>query len=395
METIVLKSIFHRGQQCIAIYSKPETKIIKILKEVLRARWSKTNTTWYLISTRENYFKIINAFKDVAIVNDQRLEEFRKAEDESQVVFPLNLQEKTDKPVIYTVENTNKICDANHQAYKKLIRQLEIRNYSKSTIRTYSSEFIQFLYVLKNHPAESFPVERLKDYLQYCIKSLKLSEATIHSRINALKFYYEKVLHRDNFFIEIPRPKKRLQIPKVVSKEQIAILINAIENTKHKTIIMLAYACGLRVSEVVSLKVKNIDSDRKLLIVEQGKGKKDRVVSLGPGMLIMLRNYYSIYKPVNYLFEGQYKNEHLTSRSIQKVLQTAKKIAGITQDGNMHMLRHSFATHLLDKGIDVVFIQKLLGHNDIKTTLKYLHVTNKDLIHIISPLEDIEALLKK
>ena len=395
METIVLKSIYHRGGQCIAMYCKPERVLVKILKDVLKAMWSKTNIAWYLESSKENYDKIIKAFKNVAIINDQRLEEFKSTEKESVSIFSKDFKEKKQTTYSPVSEKSARLSDENFYAYKKFIQKLELKGYSQSTVRTYSSEFIQFLDVLKDYPAESLSVERIKDYLHYCLRDLKLSESTIHSRINALKFYYEQVLNRDHFFLEIPRPKKRLQIPKVVSKEQIAILINSIENTKHKTIIMLAYACGLRVSEVVSLKVRNIDSDRKLLIVEQGKGKKDRVVSLGPGMLIMLRNYYSIYKPVNYLFEGQYKNEHLTARSIQKVLQDAKKKSGITQAGNMHLLRHSFATHLLDKGIDVVFIQKLLGHNDIKTTLKYLHVTNKDLIHIISPLEDIEGLLNK
>ena len=270
-----------------------------------------------------------------------------------------------------------------------------LKAYSPSTIKTYINELTQFLIAIKATPAETFTVARIKDYLQYCFVTLKLSEATLHSRINALKFYYEQVLNKEKFFWEIPRPKKPMQLPKTISKEQIAQLINAIENIKHKTIIILAYACGLRVSEVVSLRLKNIDGARKLLMIEQGKGKKDRVVSLGPGMLVMLREYYRQYKPKEHLFEGQYENEHLSPRSIQQVLQRAKDKAGIRQDGNMHMLRHSFATHLPDKGIDVVFIQKMLGHNDIKTTLRYLHVTNKDLVNIISPLEDINDLLKK
>ncbi len=210
-----------------------------------------------------------------------------------------------------------------------------------------------------------------------------------------MKFYYEQVLGREKFFWDIPRPKKPLILPKVISKEKIADLINSIINLKHKTIIMLTYGCGLRVNEVVSLKVKHIDGERRMMLIERAKGKKDRLVSLSPGMLIMLREYYKKYHPKEFLFEGQFANGHLTERSIQQVMDRAKKKAGIKQDGNMHMLRHSFATHLLDKGIDVVFIQKLLGHNDIKTTLRYLHVTNKDLVHILSPLEDIEGLLKK
>jgi site-specific recombinase XerD len=213
--------------------------------------------------------------------------------------------------------------------------------------------------------------------------------------MNALKFYYEQVLHKEKMFFDIPRPKKPEILPKVISKERIADLINSIENVKHKTIIMLTYACGLRVSEVVSLKIKHIDGQRKTISIERAKGKKDRVVSLNPNMLIMLREYYRQYQPKDYLFEGQFENEHLSARSMQQVMQNAKRKAGIIQDGSMHMLRHSFATHLLDKGIDVVFIQKLLGHNNIKTTLRYLHVTNKDLVNILSPLADIESLLKK
>src|SRR6185312_16854390 len=153
----------------------------------------------------------------------------------------------------------------------------------------------------------SFSVSRLKDYFEYCYTKLHLSENTLHSRINALKFYYEQVLGREKFFWEIPRPKKPLLLPKVISKEQIASLINAIENTKHKTIIMLAYACGLRVSEVVSLRVKHVDGHRKTLFIERAKGKKDRMVSLSPNMLIMLREYYKQYKPKDYLFEGSLK----------------------------------------------------------------------------------------
>ncbi|KXK29498.1 MAG: integrase [Bacteroidetes bacterium OLB12] len=251
-----------------------------------------------------------------------------------------------------------------------------------------------FLTTIKHHRADDFSTERIKDYLQYCAETLKLSENTLHSRINALKFYYEQVLNRERFFWDIPRPKKHQLLPKVISKERVADLINAIDNLKHKTIIMLTYACGLRVSEVVSLKVSAIDGQRRLLFIERAKGKKDRVVSLNPNMLVMLREYYKRYKPKTYLFEGQNRDEHLSERSIQLVIQKAKRKAGIRQEGSMHMLRHSFATHLLDKGIDVVFIQKILGHNDIKTTLRYLHVTNKDLVHIISPLEDIEALLR-
>lgn len=251
------------------------------------------------------------------------------------------------------------------------------------------NEVAIFLRTIKQHSADTFTVARIKDYLQYCMEKLKLTENTLHSRINALKFYYEQVLKREKFFWEIPRPKKGNQLPKVLSKEEMIRLIKAIENIKHKTMIMLGYACGLRVSEITGLELKDADMDRKILFIRRAKGKKDRVVSLSPVMIVMIREY----KPLKYLFEGQYKGTAYSIRSLESIIQAAKMKAGISKSGSMHMLRHSFATHLLEKGTDVVLIQKLLGHNDIKTTLKYLHVTNKDMINILSPLEDIKDFL--
>lgn len=154
---------------------------------------------------------------------------------------------------------------------------------------------------------------------------------------------------------------------------------------------MLCYAAGLRVSEVVNIKVTDVDSQRMCIVVRQAKGKKDRMVSLSPVLLIILREYFKQMKPAKdgYLFAGQYKGEPYSTRSLQLVLAAAKKKAGILKQGSIYTLRHSFATHLLDKGTDVTMIQKLLGHNDIKTTLRYLHVTNRDMLQVMGPLDDL------
>jgi integrase/recombinase XerD len=157
--------------------------------------------------------------------------------------------------------------------------------------------------------------------------------------------------------------------------------------------IMVAYACGLRVSEIAQLEKQDVDVDRKLLFIRRAKGKKDRMVSLSPVLIAMLNEYVEAYRPTKYLFEGQDKTTHYSVSSLESIIQAAKLKAGIKKSGSMRMLRHSFATHLLDKGTDVVFIQKLLGHNDLKTTLRYLHVTNKDTLNILSPLEDIKDFL--
>lgn len=423
MIPVILQYLNHRNRDNIAIIAPKDIGINAALKQLPDIRFSKTHACWYLPLDRAHYQQVVKELQFIATIDNTPLKDYLHIQkplnaDSTTAVqdavktksIQLTGRPATDtgglkkkyKPVYPQPDDSAlthttllKISPVNRKALADFQRQLQLKSYSSSTIKTYRNELMQYLAALKNQPAESLGVERIKDYLQYCAVNLHLSEATLHSRMNALKFYYEQVLKKEKFFWEIPRPKRPLQLPKTISKEQVIQLINAIENKKHKTIVMLAYACGLRVSEVVSLKVKDIDSARKLLMIHRGKGKKDRVVSLGPGMLIMLREYYRAYTPKDYLFEGQYGHEHLSERSIQQALQKAKQKAGILQEGSMHMLRHSFATHLLDKGIDVVFIQKLLGHNDIKTTLKYLHVTNKDLINILSPLEDIAGLLQK
>jgi site-specific recombinase XerD len=272
-------------------------------------------------------------------------------------------------------------------------QHLKLKSYSLSTIRTYKNEVSIFLKTIKHHAAEQFTTQRLKDYLAYCSDKLKLSEHTLHSRLNALKFLYEQVLKKSELFWDIPRPKKPFQLPSVLSKEEMVRLIKAITNLKHRTMIVLGYACGLRVSEIINIELRDVDFDRKLLFIRRAKGKKDRMVSLSPVMIVLIRDYQLKYKTEKYLFEGQEKGSRYSTRSLESIIHSAKQKAKISKPGSMHMLRHSFATHLIDKGTDVVFIQKLLGHNNIKTTLRYLHVTNKDLVNILSPLEDIKDFL--
>lgn len=393
MKTVSLKFLFHRNEECIGIYFEKDPALQKTLQSAISARWSKTHICWYVPLNEENYRKISASLSGKVKLDVSALRKHLEKRTQTITEKQPELMPKSAVTEVVPPPDAHRYGKENINALEKFRQMLTLKAYSASTIRTYTNEFRAFLGMLKNVPADTMTVDRIKDYLQYCSDTLKLSENTLHSRINALKFYYEQVLGWEKFFWKIPRPKKKLLLPKVISKEQIASLINSIENTKHRTMIALAYACGLRVSEVVALKVRNIDGKRNLLFIESGKGKKDRVVSLSPSIIVLLREYYRQYRPTHYLFEGQAPDSHLSVRSIQLVLSKAKKKTGITQSGNMHLLRHSFATHLLDKGIDVVFIQKLLGHSDIKTTLRYLEVTNKDLTNIISPIEDLAGLL--
>ena len=268
---------------------------------------------------------------------------------------------------------------------------LKLKAFSASTIRTYLNEMAQLLQTIKDIPADELTPELLKRYLVYCYEKLGLKENTLHSRIYAMKFYYEQVLKRDKFFWEIPRPKKHLILPKLLNEKELSKLFNALENKKHKAMLFTAYSAGLRVSEIVKLKIKDIDSVRMQIFIEKAKGKKDRYVNLSPVLLDILRGYIKAYKPkpVIFLFESEYSREAYPIRTVQQIFSNAKKMAGISKEVGIHSLRHSFATHLLEKGVDIRFIKDILGHFDIKTTERYLHVARQRLVNIVSPLDDL------
>ena len=277
----------------------------------------------------------------------------------------------------------------NHSAIIKMVEQLKLKGYSENTIKTYQNEFAQFLIALKNNSADHCDAQKVRSYMLYCHEHLKLKENTLHSRLNALKFYFEQVLHREKmFFKEIPRPKKHLILPKSIHQGDIKKIFDATKNLKHNTMLKLCYGMGLRLSEITNLKITDIDSKNMQVFIERGKGKKDRYVNLPQSILEQLRVYYRTYRPKIYLFEGQEGGQY-SVRSTQQVFQNALQKAGINKKVGIHSLRHSYATHLLEQGTDIRFIQELLGHNSIKTTLIYTDVTNNSIRKIISPLDNL------
>lgn len=282
----------------------------------------------------------------------------------------------------------SKIDPVNRAALQRFMETLQLKGYSPNTQKTYCYEFAQLLYVVKNKDVDELKSEDIKRYLLYCSKELKLSENQIHSRYNAIKFYFEQVLKREKIFFDIPRPKKHNKLPKYISIEDIKRLFEVTINLKHNTMLKLCYGMGLRVSEIINLKIADIDSKNMQVLIERGKGKKDRYVNLPHSILEQLRMYYKEYKPVKYLFEGQYGGQY-SVRSAQKVFKSAMQKAKINKDIGIHGLRHSYATHLLESGTDISMIQQLLGHNSIKTTLIYAQVTNKSLKNVKSPLDNM------
>lgn len=285
-------------------------------------------------------------------------------------------------------KHLNKLPKVNQQALIDLYNLLLIKKYSLHTVRTYVSEFAAFLYLLNNHNADDLDENRIKDYFLYILKKHKLSESKLNGRINALKFYYEQVRHRSRFFINVPRPKSPSLLPSVLSKKEIKKIFSVATNLKHGLMLKLTYGMGLRVSEIVSICVKDIDSERMQVLIRAGKGKKDRYVNLPESVLEPLREYYKAYKPKEYLFEGKYGGKYSIS-SAQKVFKAHMKKAKINKKIGVHGLRHSYATHLMEAGANMRFIQELLGHNSIKTTQIYTKVSTASKSNIKSPLDGL------
>jgi len=272
--------------------------------------------------------------------------------------------------------------------FKNLRKNLVVRKYSPKTIKSYIHYNKDFLGYVRKKPNE-ITNEDVKDYLFYLVEEKEVSASTLNTVINALKFYYGEVLKR-GFVYELKRPKKDKKLPVVLSQEEISKILSSITNIKHRLILMLIYSAGLRVSEVVKLKPGDIDDERKLIHIKGGKGRKDRYTMLSEVAMEMIRRYLKEYGQSIWLFSSQDKEKHITTRTVEKIFSNACKKANIKKNATVHSLRHSFATHLLERGTDLRYIQELLGHKSSKTTEIYTHVSNKDIGKIKSPLDSLQ-----
>jgi integrase/recombinase XerD len=223
---------------------------------------------------------------------------------------------------------------------------------------------------------------------EYILKN-NLSASYQNQIVNAIKLFFQTIRETKMMVDKIHRPKRAKLLPNVLSKEEIKLILNAHSNIKHKMMLSLIYSCGLRCGELLALKPVHIDSKRNIVLLKNAKGQKDRIVPLSPFILEMLRDYFKIYKPKTYLFEGQNAGELYSEKSLQSVLKQALQKAKITKPATLHWLRHSYATHLLESGTDLRYIQELLGHSSSKTTEIYTHVSTKSIQQIKSPFDDL------
>lgn len=273
---------------------------------------------------------------------------------------------------------------------KGYLELLEQKRYSPSTVKTYRAYFSDFMEYHKGRNIDRLKVPDINKYILYLVNEKKISVSQQNMRINAIKFYYEQVKGgKRQYYGGITRAKEYKSLPEVLSKNEIKRILAQISNIKHHCMISLVYSAGLRRSELLNLTPQDINSETMSVRI-MGKGKKCRYSLLSPKLLEELRHYFREYRPQKWLFEGETPGEQYSASALVKVLKEAAHRAGIKHRVHVHMLRHSFATHLLEQGTDLHTIQELLGHNDIKTTTIYLHVSSAHKAKIPNPLDTLD-----
>lgn len=309
--------------------------------------------------------------------------------------FPIH-QNIPDKYIESTTKASSTIkpnfTKVNKLKYENAINALEqsliIKRYSYSTIKSYKYQVKQLLYFYKERKPSGLTLKEINAYLYHKIKNEQIAERTQNQIVNAIKYFYKQVIGRADIDIKIDRPKLPKDLPHYLSPKEVKSIIDVTLNIKHKAIITTIYSAGLRLNELVNLKLSDINSDQNFIRIQCGKGKKDRFTLLAAKLLVLLRKYYKIYKPQFYLFEGQYGGKY-SKRSVQNIITAAVKKSGVFK-ASPHTLRHSFATHLVQQGTDIKYVKELLGHSSIKTTEIYLHLSQNDLKTINSPLQNLD-----
>jgi len=272
---------------------------------------------------------------------------------------------------------------------QRMLEDLQLRNYSTSTIETYIRCVASFAKHFNKSPDQLGP-EHVRQFQLFLVKEQKVSWSLFNQHVCALRFFYNTTLGWQWMIEHIPYPRCEHRLPIVLSQAEVALLLQAKSNLKHRALLATLYGAGLRVSEAASLLVSDIDSERQLICVRQGKGRKDRLVMLSPKLLDLLRHYWKAYRPTYWLFPGDPANRHMARNTIHTICRQAAQAAGLSKQVSPHSLRHSFATHLLEAGTDLRTIQILLGHSNLKTTARYTHVSTLALRSTLSPLDQLD-----
>lgn len=350
---------------------------LSIVKQIHGRRWDPENKIWIVPLTRITKWFIQKYLSDVAYWT------FQPADDLPEGGLmggrPKRTQSRPASPVRLRYE-----AEA-----VQLEQVLLLKRYSWRTVKTYLNCFRKFMQFYNDFEPAAITRGQIDAYIAHLIKARNISASHQNQILSAIKMYYSEVLDQVQKVQYLLRPKKAKKLPKVLMEDEVSRLLRSPQNLKHQCILMLIYSGGLRLGEVVRLRRSDLQPEKQRIFVYGGKGKKDRCTLLSPKVWEKLKHYLEIYQPVEWLFEGQTRGAY-SVRSVQAIFTRAKIRSGINPYATVHTLRHSFATHLLEKGVDLRYIQELLGHQSSKTTEIYTHITHKGWNKIQSPIDDLD-----
>ena len=390
MNTVItIKPARFENEKRMAIFMPNQPKLIDLIKQIEGRRWSPTLGCWHFpnqmtqwqafqklfqsfdLNVQKNVQPLIIPYSDM--VKRPQLQLLNNSKQEIQVQ---NLTSNIQAPPQYQSE-------INRFEEKMTLKRLSI-----STIKLYKSCFAQFLFFYNDKHPQDITHDEIIKYMIHRIKVDKISIGVQNNFINAIKCYYEFVLDRERTYYDLQRPKRPIQLPNVLSQEEAVKLFDAVSNIKHKCILITIYSAGLRISEVVNLRLSDIRRTDNSIFIKAGKGKKDRYTMLSQTLIAYLDNYFKDYQPAYWLFEGQTGGQY-SVRSVQNILRDAVAKSGVNPYATVHTLRHSFATHLVLSGLDIITLQKLLGHESPVTTEIYIHLSKQHIKQIQSPLDKL------
>ena len=375
IKEIQLDVTTHREVKVVLIKFTRDTVLEDAVRKVSGAKWSKTHTSWYAPYSVKVLNQIKSLFDPISKINADLLKEKVLNQPAAEVYTPISAG--------FILSEEAQLKMQNYQEW------LKSRRYSASTIITYMDALKAFLKFYNDKAVDTITNEDVIKFNNEFILKHKLSTSYQNQVVNAIKLFFKTIENRVIDIDQIHRPKREKLLPNVLSKEEIKQILNAHSNLKHKAMLSLIYSCGLRRSELLNLKIADIDSKRNLIIIRQAKGKKDRIAPLSAKTVELLRSYFTACKPKIWLFEGQDKQTRYDESSLASVLKQALEKSKITKPVTLHWLRHSYATHLLENGTDLRYIQEILGHSRSTTTEIYTHVSNKSIQKVISPFDSL------
>lgn len=382
---ITLACAFHRGQEIVTLSFDKNEEIMKLLRPLPHLRWTKTHSAWYLPYAPGLRSTLFNLLSSVAYVDYSAL----KKQELSAVPVVSPSEKSKVQDGMKSPGSLNPLNPVQEEKLKKFRDWLLSRRYSESTIHTYADALSVFLRYYRDKRVEEITNDDLIQFNTNYILANKCSASYQNQVINAVKLFFRTLEGRQLNPELIHRPKSSKILPNVLSKEEVKMILQAIGNLKHKAMLSLIYSCGLRRSELLKLRPGDIDAKRMLVIIKQAKGRKDRIVPLSQKILDILREYFKVYAPKYWLFEGQDGQSAYDERSLQNVLKQALQRSKINKPVTLHWLRHSYATHLLENGTDLRYIQEILGHSSSRTTEIYTHVSTRSIQNVISPYDSL------